>query len=196
MPVNFTRVLYGQQKIVGNAFHLGGRRFNRTVNVRDDNFADQFGMAAGKGLHAFGIGGFANRVGHVNREEIRRRDETIHGFEPDVVGVHVIRFLPAERLHRRIRLEAHTGWFGADELVFAIRLVPDGNNIRTKLGGQDARAKLRVALVRKTVAHAKRELPQLQIFTHKKAVLTGANLTDSPPNRHIIFCRNVREFCT
>jgi hypothetical protein len=40
---------------------------------------------------------------------------------------------------------------------------------------------LRLALVRKTVAHAKRELPQRQIFTHNKAVLTGAKVTNSPP---------------
>jgi len=129
-------------------------------------------VAAGKGLHAFGIGGFANRVGHVNREEIRGRDETIHGFEPDVVGVHVIWFLPAERLYRRIRLGAQTGRFGADELVFAIRLVPDGNNIRAKLGGQDARAKLRVALVRKRSPMPNENFPASDI-THKKAVLTA-----------------------
>jgi hypothetical protein len=39
--------------------------------------------------------------------------------------------------------------------VFAIRFVPDGDDVRAEFGGQDTRVKLRFALVRKTVAHAK-----------------------------------------
>jgi hypothetical protein len=45
----------------------------------------------------------------------------------------------------------------------------------------DARAQLGFCLMCKTVAGAKREFPQRQIFTHKKAVLTVAKVTDSPP---------------
>jgi hypothetical protein len=155
VPVNFPRVLHGEQKFVGDAFNFSARRFERAVNLRDDNLAQQFRVMIDKRLHAFGIGGFANRVGHVNREEIRRRDETIHGLEPDVVGVHVIRFFPTKRLHRRIRLGAQTGRFGADERVFAVRFVPDGYDVRAEFGGQDTCIQLGLALMRKTVAHAK-----------------------------------------
>ena len=71
-----------------------------------------------------------------------------------MVGVHMIRLFPTERLDCRIRLGAQTGRFGADERVFAVRFVPDGYDVRAEFSGQDTRAKLRFALVRKTVAHA------------------------------------------
>ena len=77
-------------------------------------------MTIHKRLHVRRAGGFADAVGHVNREEIRGRDETIHRFEPDVVGVHMVRIFPAECFHRRIGFGAQTGRLGADEGMFAV----------------------------------------------------------------------------
>ena len=42
--------------------------------------------------------------------------------------------------------------------VFAVGFVPDRNDVRALFGGQDAGPQLRLGLVRKTVADAKRKL--------------------------------------
>ena len=112
-------------------------------------------MAVNKRLHALGLGGFANRIGHVNREEVRWRDETIHRFEPDVVGVHVIRLLPAEFPDCRIRGGAGAGRFGTDDGVLAVGLIPDRNDIHALFCGHHACGQLGPALMCKTVTHAK-----------------------------------------
>ena len=128
------------------------------VNVRNEKRAGEFGMTVHKRLHVRRVGGFADAVGHVNREEIRRRHETVHRFEADMVGVHMIGIFPAKRLHRRIGFGPQTGRLGADEGVFAVGFVPDRDECRAQFRRQDAGTELRPALMAKTVAHAKRNI--------------------------------------
>jgi hypothetical protein len=114
-------------------------------------------MTVNESFQAGGVGGFANRVSHVNGVKIGVRDEAIHGFEPDVVGVNVVGFLPAERFDSGIGFGAKTGRLGADEGVFTVGFVPDGNDFRALFGGEDAGAELGFALMGETVAQAKRK---------------------------------------
>ena len=100
-------------------------------------------------------GGLADAVRHINREKIRRRNKAIHRFEADMVGVHMIRLLPAERLHSGIRLGPQAGRLGADERVFAVGFVPDGNEFCAEFSRLNAGLQLRPALMSKPVAHAK-----------------------------------------
>ena len=167
VPVNFPGVLHGEQIFAGDALDVRAGGFKRPVNVGDDNFAGQFGMTVGKRLHVFGLGGLANRVGHVNGEEIRIGHEAVHRFEPDVIGVQMIRLFPAEFLDRRVRRGAGDGRLGADDGVFAVGLVPDRNNLDALIGDHDARPQLGLGLMRKTVTQAKRKLSQFQKFVHK-----------------------------
>ena len=101
-------------------------------------------MALNKAFDALGPAGLPMESATSSVKKSERRDETIHGFEPDVVGIHMIGLLPAKRLHRGLRRGAHAGRFGADDSVFAVRFVPDRDNFDALLGSQHARLKLRL----------------------------------------------------
>ena len=117
-------------------------------------------MALDEGLEIGGCGRLADGVGHVDRVEVAGVDEAIHGLEVDVVGVHVVRPFPAQLAHGRIGGGAYAGRFRADDGVFAIRLVPDGNDGCAVLRGHDAGLQLRLGLVREAVADAEGEFVQ------------------------------------
>ena len=140
-------------------------------------------MTFNKRFHVRSGGGFRNRIRHVNREKIRRRNKTINRFEADVVGVHMVRFFPVERLHRVVRFRAQARRLRADEGVFAIGLVPDGNEFCAEFRGEHARAQLGFALMRETVAHAKREFTEGEVLVHK--IIGGGNNT-KPSVRYAI----------
>ena len=76
----------------------------------DGDGADQLGMAVDEGRHVGGIGGLADVVGDVEREEIAGRDEAVHGGEVDVVGVEQVFAGPAEVGHRLVGGLAGLGW--------------------------------------------------------------------------------------
>ena len=152
--INLARVLHGEQKLGGDLLDVVARGRERLFDLWDDDLADEFGVAVNEGLERGGVGGFADAVGDVNGEEIRVGDKAIHGFEADVVGVHMVRLFPAEGFDGGIGGGAGAFRFSADEGVFAVRFVPDGDEFRAELGGEDARLELGFALVGKTVAHA------------------------------------------
>ena len=58
----------------------------------------EFGMAVHKGLDVGCDRGLANGVSDINREKIRIGNKPVYCFEPDVVGIHVPGFVPAELL--------------------------------------------------------------------------------------------------
>ena len=124
-------------------------------------------MAVYKRLHLRRAGRFANAVGNINREKIRRRNKAVHGFKPDVVGIHVVGFLPAERLHGRIGLGAQAGRFGPDKVVFTVGFVPDGNEFRAERLRLNAGLQLRPTLMTKPVSHPKGKFIQPQKWIHK-----------------------------
>ena len=167
VPVDLPGVLDGQQILGGDAFHLATCDFKWMINLRNCDFAGEFGMAVAKRLHLLGISGFTNRIGHVNREEIRIRNEAVHGFEPDVVGVHVVWFLPAERSDCGLGGGTGAGGFGTDEAVLAVGFIPDRNNFNALLGKFDAGLQLSLCLMSKPVSNSKRILPEFQEFCHK-----------------------------
>ena len=108
-------------------------------------------------LHIGRCGGFADAVGDVDGEEIGGRDETIDGFEADMVGVDVVGLFPTESFDGGIGFGAEAGGFGADEGVFAVGFVPDGDEVCAEFGGELAGAELGLALMAETVTHAKRQ---------------------------------------
>ena len=56
-------------------------------------------------------------------------NETVHRFEPDVVGIHVIGFFQPSAFTAASASARVLDGFGADEGVFAVGLVPDRNNL-------------------------------------------------------------------
>ena len=90
------------------------------------------------------------------------RQEPVHRFEADMVGIHVIRLAPTQFLHGGVRRRAGAGRFGADDQVFAVGFVPDGDDFDALLRGHDAGAQLGLRLMRKAVAHPKRKFFNFQ----------------------------------
>ena len=124
-------------------------------------------MSLDKSRHHFGVGGFPNPIRHVNRVKIRMRNVTVHRLQPDMVGVHVIRLLPAHGIHRRLHRRPGVGWLGAHDEVLAVGFVPDRSDVRALLRRQNEGLKLRPRLVGKTVPHPERKLFQFQQVCHK-----------------------------
>lgn len=165
--INFSGVLCGEQKFVGDAFDFGAGDGERMVDVRDGDGADEFGMGVDEGFHVRGDGGFADAVGDVDGEEIGRRDKTIDGFEANVVGIDVVGLFPAEGFDGGVGFGAEARRFGADEGVFAVGFVPDGNEVRAEFGGELAGAELGFSLVSEAVTHAEGEFSEGEILVHK-----------------------------
>ena len=82
------------------------------------------------------------------------RNETVYGFEADVVGIHVIGLVPLPFAHRDVRGGAHAGGFGADGDVFAVGLVPDRDDFDALFSRFQARAQLGPGLTREPVSDA------------------------------------------
>ena len=110
-------------------------------------------------------GRLAREVGHVKREEVAGVEEIVHGLQADVVGVHVVGALPAQRPHGGVRLGAHAVGMCVDDEVFAVRLVPDGNDVHAQLLGLHERPQLRLALTGEAVADAHAVLRQDHWFS-------------------------------
>jgi hypothetical protein len=173
MAINFSGVLHGEKIFGGNALHFGAGRFDRADDAGNFQFADEFGMALDERGNVRRRRGLADGVGNINGEEIGRTDKAVHGFEADVVGVNVPRFLPAKFLDSLGGGGADAGRFGADDRVFAIGFVPDRNNLHALFGGEDARLKLRLGLMSKAITHAERESADLKCFLFLKCFVHG-----------------------
>ena len=68
---------------------------------------------------------FVDKIGYVDGIEIAGAEEAANGLQVNVVGVAIVRQLPIESLDGGIGGSARRGWFGADDGVLAIRLVPN-----------------------------------------------------------------------
>ena len=109
-------------------------------------------MALHKILNAGCLCGLANEVGHVDGEKVAGIKEATYGFKGDVVGIKKVGQLPVERLDGGIGGLARGSRFGADDVVFAIRFVPNGNHFDTALKSLGAGLKLRLGLMSKPVS--------------------------------------------
>ena len=149
-----------------------GRRAGVTVQWPRERRA-QLGMPVHKRLHVRGRRGLANGIRHVDREKIRVREKAIDRFEPDVIGIHMPAFRPAQRSHGGLRRSENARRFGADERVFAVRFVPDRNHVRAVRGDLLAGAELRLRLMRKAVADADGEFFESEHFCERAATIAA-----------------------
>jgi hypothetical protein len=79
----------------------------------------------------------------------------------------MIGLIPTQGFDGGIGFRAGAGGVGADEGVFAIGLVPDGDEMGPQFGRQQAGLKLSPALMGEPVPHAKRVFAQNHVFIHK-----------------------------
>ncbi len=93
-----------------------------------------------------------------------------------MVGIHVIRLVPAQRLYRFIGGFSGAGRVGADDHVFPIRLVPYGNDIHALSRPPSCKPQLRFRLMRKTVANSYGVLRKQDWIRHGIRVVRGASL--------------------
>ena len=141
-----------------NLPHRGGQRgprdFQRPVEARQRVPADQPLLAGDEAIHAVAARIDADPIGHVEREEIARRQEGIDRFQADVVGVDEIRRGPAAGHYGGAGLGLHVGRATAGDRMLAVRLVPDGRDLDPLAAGQNQRIQLRRPLMAKTIADA------------------------------------------
>jgi len=98
----------------------------------------------------------ADVVGHVQCEKIARFEESVQGFQANMVGIDEIRGFPISSLNSGIGLNADALGLGAHYAVFAVGLVPDWGNGNALVTGHDHRIQLGNALMCKAVADAHR----------------------------------------
>jgi hypothetical protein len=82
--------------------------------------ARQLRMPRDEGIHIRRRRRLADFRGHIQRIEIARVDEAVHGAQVNVVGVHMIRQFPGELAHRLIGRGTHARRFRAHDKVLAI----------------------------------------------------------------------------
>ena len=154
-------LLHSEQVLAGSSAHL--------VACEAEG-ASEIGVALYKGIDGGLLRGLAYRVSHVEREEIRGRNEAVHGGEVDVIGIHSVGGLPAERGDGAIGLSADTGRLCADDHVLAIALVPDRGDHHAGGCGHRAGVQLCLALLCETVTYAERESTQDECVIHGYAL--------------------------
>jgi len=93
-----------------------------------------------------------NKVSHVDGVEIAGVEETVDGFEGDVVGVAEVFQLPIERLDSGIGGLSYRRGFGADDLMLAVRLIPYWNDYDPIVESLHACLQLCFSLVREPVS--------------------------------------------
>ena len=101
-------------------------------------------------------GRLADGVGHIERVEVAGIDEAVHRAQIDVVRIHVIGSRPTELSNGTVGRAAYTGGLGADDIVFAIRFIPNRDDFNTLFCGQQTGFELGFGLMRESVSHSKR----------------------------------------
>ena len=114
---------------------------NGLVNAWDGNFADEFRMAAGESLDACASAGFPMQSATSIVKKSEGGEEAVDGFEPDMVGVHMVGFFPAQSLHGGIR---RGPVLAGSEPTKCVRgwICSRQGRIHAELGGQDTGVKL------------------------------------------------------
>jgi hypothetical protein len=113
-------------------------------------------MPVNKGFHGFRRGGLADGIRDVDGEKIGTRNEAIHRFQPDVIGIDVIGLGPSQLSHGTVGGTSNTGGLRADYIVFPIRFIPDRNDIDAVFRGQQTGLELRFGLMRESISHTQR----------------------------------------
>ena len=108
-----------------------------------------------KGSNCVRTGRFGNPIGHVDGVEVASGQKPVNRIEIDMVSVNVVGIAPASLTHGCVGGSAHAVGFGADNVVFAIRLVPHRHDNDAVLGRQNASLQLGSGLVGEAVPYAK-----------------------------------------
>ena len=139
MAVDPARFLHGEQELSGGAFDalLGG--LEGTLDSLDLDLANEFGMGPDQGFDRRRVGRLADRVRDVEREKVTRLEVTIDRVKVNVVGINVVRLVPAKFPDGLVRRGPHGGRQGADSEVLAVRLVPSRDHLYALFSGQHAR---------------------------------------------------------
>ena len=146
-----------QEELGGRALDVGARGRERTVNAGEGDRTDELRVAVDEGLNRGGVGGLSDEVGNIDGEEVGDADETLDGLQADVVGVEEVGGGPAEALHGGVGRSAGAGRLGADDIVLAVGLVPDRDDLDAELLGGDAGGELGFGFVGEAIAHAEGE---------------------------------------
>ena len=107
-----------------------------------------------KRRHRIAFGRLPNEICHVDGEKIRAAQIVVDRVHIDMVSIHMPTAFPTQRFHRRLGGVVHALWLRADEAVFAVGFIPNGNHLNPLLGQLHACLQLRCRLMRKPVAHA------------------------------------------
>ena len=85
-------------------------------------------------------------------------DEAVHGFEADMVGVHMVAFFPAERGHGVVGLGAEAGLSAPMKECSRLDLFQTGMNSAPSAVALTQAAKLRVALMARSGRPCRRRI--------------------------------------
>jgi hypothetical protein len=85
--------------------------------------------------------------------KVARSKKTVYSRQVDMIGIAIIRQLPAEVRDRGIGCGANGRRLRTDDQVLAVGLVPHWNHIHTGLAREDACFKLSLSLMRESIAH-------------------------------------------
>ena len=91
VPIDPAGIQHGQQVLAGHALDVGAGRLDRLLNPRYGQAPHQLRMPGNESLDGIGAGGLADPVGDVDGVKVRMGHETVDCFQPDMVGIHVIR---------------------------------------------------------------------------------------------------------
>ena len=155
--VNRARAAHGGQIFGGDFRHLFARGFKRRFDAVNRNFSDQFGMTIQEFLYLRIVNFATDKISDIERKKVGAGDKFVHGFQPNMIGVHIIWLIPTQLFRGGIGGIAQRLRFGTDCRVFAVRFVPNRRDLDAALQQHLKRAQLRAGLMGETVADAKRK---------------------------------------
>src|SRR5579863_5789555 len=120
------------------------------------NTAEKLRVATDECLDLLPGRGLGDEIGDVDGVEIAGREVAVYRLQGDVVGVAEVGKLPAEGGDGLVGGAAHRARLRTDDQVFAVRLVPDGNDLNALGERLAAGFELGLGLVGEAVAGSDR----------------------------------------
>lgn len=145
---------HGTQKFGGSVFQIDPGDFERCRKAGNTHSTKEFFIF---GNELRGIRGFPDVIGDINGEKIAGIEKAVHIGEVDVVGIDVKSTGPAEGFNRIAGFVQDASGFRADDRVFAVGFVPNGDDFDAfGLGGLNG-LKLGATFMGEAIPHAKCE---------------------------------------
>ena len=157
MAVYAACFLNGKQIFVGHLFNQRLINLEWLVNAGNDQAACVFEVVAGEGCNRLLVGRAAYVVSDIDCKEIGRIRKLVHVVHVNVVGINEIGLTVTQCVDGVVGLNAGVLGIGVYYLMFAVGLVPDGNEMYSVFGlSFDQRGELCLAFVREPVTYAER----------------------------------------